>query len=243
MTTHHAAGDPTLTAKIEVGSGPHQYLRLREWGVPPAGTEFGKISAVAVDSKDRVYVYQRDIAEQGIQPMVVLDREGVAIDSWGRGDIIDAHGLHITKSDELLAVDRDGHRVVKFTLAGDIVMVLGGRPSWQAPFNHPTDVAVGPSGDIYITDGYCNSSVHHFSAAGDLVESWGGLEAATVSFVSHTEFGWTTNTSTSPTATIIACNCSPCQADLSRHGRTFIVRLTCSLIAQDIYLLPSSFRA
>jgi peptidylglycine monooxygenase len=103
----------------------------------------------------------------------VLDREGVAIDSWGRGDIIDAHGLHITKSDELLAVDRDGHRVVKFTLAGDIVMVLGGQPSWQAPFNHPTDVAVGPTGDIYVTDGYCNSSVHRFSAAGELVDSWG----------------------------------------------------------------------
>ena len=30
------------------------------------------------------------------------------------------------------------------------------------PFNHPTDVAFAPSGDIYVSDGYADSKVHRF---------------------------------------------------------------------------------
>ena len=54
-------------------------------------------------------------------------------------------------------------------------MTLGtaGVPSFQAPFNHPADIAVGPNGDIYVADGYGNSRVHRFSADGALILSWG----------------------------------------------------------------------
>jgi DNA-binding beta-propeller fold protein YncE len=41
------------------------------------------------------------------------------------------------------------------------------------PFNRPTNVAIGPNGDIYITDGYGNSRVHRFSSTGQLKRSWG----------------------------------------------------------------------
>ena len=47
------------------------------------------------------------------------------------------------------------------------------RPRWQAPFNHPSDVAVSPEGTIYVADGYGNSCVHAFSRQGELVASWG----------------------------------------------------------------------
>jgi hypothetical protein len=41
------------------------------------------------------------------------------------------------------------------------------------PFNRPTKVGVAPNGEIYITDGYGNARVHRFTAAGELLQSWG----------------------------------------------------------------------
>jgi hypothetical protein len=47
--------------------------------------------------------------------------------------------------------------------------------SWGCcgPFTVPTDVAIGPHGDIYCSDGYGNSRIHRFSSAGSLLQSWG----------------------------------------------------------------------
>jgi DNA-binding beta-propeller fold protein YncE len=41
------------------------------------------------------------------------------------------------------------------------------------PFNGPSDVAVSSSGEIYVSDGYCNARVHKFRADGTLLSSWG----------------------------------------------------------------------
>ena len=35
-------------------------------------------------------------------------------------------------------------------------------------------MAVGPKGDLYVSDGYGNCRVHRFSATGKLMRSWGG---------------------------------------------------------------------
>lgn len=42
------------------------------------------------------------------------------------------------------------------------------------PFNKPTGVAFGPSGDIFVSDGYGNAAVHRFSSDGKLKKTWGG---------------------------------------------------------------------
>src|SRR6516162_11493009 len=41
------------------------------------------------------------------------------------------------------------------------------------PFNQPTDVAVAPTGDIFVSDGYRNSRFHKFAPDGRLLASWG----------------------------------------------------------------------
>ena len=43
------------------------------------------------------------------------------------------------------------------------------------PFNGCTDIAIGPAGDIFVSDGYGNCRVHHFSASGTLLNSWGEI--------------------------------------------------------------------
>jgi DNA-binding beta-propeller fold protein YncE len=41
------------------------------------------------------------------------------------------------------------------------------------PFHHPTDVSIGPNGEIYVSDGYRNCRVHKFAPDGKLITSWG----------------------------------------------------------------------
>jgi DNA-binding beta-propeller fold protein YncE len=63
-----------------------------------------------------------------------------------------------------------------FTLKGELLSTLGskGRPGeGGAPFNRPTNVAIAPSGEMYVSDGYGNSRVHKFSRGGELLLSWG----------------------------------------------------------------------
>jgi DNA-binding beta-propeller fold protein YncE len=41
------------------------------------------------------------------------------------------------------------------------------------PFNYPTNLAISPNGDLYISDGYGNARIHKFSGDGKLLLSWG----------------------------------------------------------------------
>ena len=56
---------------VVLGSGAHRYRVVENWAKLPEGWEFKDAAAVAVDSKDRVYVFNR-----GEHPMIVFDREG-----------------------------------------------------------------------------------------------------------------------------------------------------------------------
>jgi peptidylglycine monooxygenase len=162
------AGDST--GFVVMGVAGALYDVIRPWGVLPAGWAFGLISHVAVDSRDRVYFYQRRDP-----PVLVFDRDGQFVTAWGDGRLRDAHGLFIGADDHVYVCNRDEHEVLKITPDGRVVLTLGrrGRPSLHAPFNHPADVAVAPSGDIYVADGYGNSVVHRFSAEGKHLGSWG----------------------------------------------------------------------
>ena len=42
-----------------VGTGKYRYQLIAHWAKPPRGQTFGNVSAVATDSHDRVYVFQR----------------------------------------------------------------------------------------------------------------------------------------------------------------------------------------
>ena len=154
---------PDSATGLVVGTGDFVYDVFRPWGVLPAGWTFGSISHVAVDSKDRVYFYQRKDP-----PVLVFDGAGNFLTGWGDGRLRDAHGIYVGRDDHVYVCNRDEHEVLKLTTEGRIVLTLGhrGRPSLQAPFNHPADVALAPNGEIYVADGYGNSAIHRFSPEG-----------------------------------------------------------------------------
>jgi len=157
-----------------VGSGEFTYEVLVDWAKLPEGWSFIEVADVAVDSRDRVYVFNR-----GEHPMIVFDRDGNVLTSWGETLFKRPHGVTLGPDDTLYCVDDLGHTVSKFTLDGQVLMTLGTRGQaapFQSglPFNRPTKVALDPkTGDIYVADGYGNSRVHKYSPDGELLFSWG----------------------------------------------------------------------
>ena len=156
-----------------LGSGEHRYRVNADWARLPDGWEFRDVAAVAVDSKDQVYVFNR-----GEHPMMVFDRDGHFLRSWGEGLFPRAHGTHFAPDGTLYLTDDGDHTVRQCTLDGKVLMTLGipGQPSpymSQEPFHRCTHTALSPSGEIYVSDGYGNARIHKFSPDGKLLTSWG----------------------------------------------------------------------
>ncbi len=163
------------------GSGDFRYKFVDGWAKLPDGMAFHECPGVAVDSQDNVFVLTR-----GEHPIMVFDREGNFIRSFGEGLFSNrTHGLYITHDDSVLAADDGIHTIQKFSSEGDKLMEIGERnqpaPAWSGQaFNRPTSAAIMPSnGDVYVSDGYGNSRIHVFTGSGEYKFSWGepGIDA------------------------------------------------------------------
>lgn len=156
-----------------LGEGEHRYEVVENWGKLPPGLRYSEVAAVGVDSRDNVYVFAR-----GQNPMIVFDREGNFLRTWGQGLFSRAHGLHIGTDDTLYCTDDGDHTVRHMTTEGKLLMELGipGKPAEYMsgePFHRCTHTALSPGGDIYVSDGYGNARVHKYSPDGKLLFSWG----------------------------------------------------------------------
>ena len=164
-----------MVSTVQLGSGKFTYEVAVNWETLPPAYGWREVPAVAVDSKDRVYAFAR-----GDHPMIVFDRDGNFLDSWGQGLFTRAHGITLGPDDTLYCTDDGGHTVRQCTLDGKVLMTLGvsGQPAEPysgQPFNRCTHVALDPkSGDLYVSDGYANARVHKYSPDGKLLFSWGG---------------------------------------------------------------------
>jgi hypothetical protein len=56
---------------VVLGSGEHRYRVVENWAKLPDSWSLSDVASVAVDSKDRVYVFNR-----GAHPMIVFDSGG-----------------------------------------------------------------------------------------------------------------------------------------------------------------------
>ena len=156
---------------MQVGSGEYTYEVAEGWGRLPDGVSLGWVAAVACDSQDRVYVYSRSDL-----PMVVFDRDGTFVSSWGLEFLEDAHGIFIGDDDVVWCVERETHCVRKCSREGELLMTIG-EPHRVGdegqPFNLPTDVGFDSDGCIYVSDGYGNARVHKYDPQGKHMLSWG----------------------------------------------------------------------
>ena len=139
----------------------------------PDGWSFGRVSAVAVDSKGQVFVFHRG---KTADPIVVFDSKGTYLRSWGRGMFGNQHGLRVDKDDNVWITDNGDHQVMKFSNDGKLLLTLGikGQAGTdEKTFNRPADIAFGPAGDVYVADGYGNTRVVKYSKDGKYLRAWG----------------------------------------------------------------------
>src|SRR5882757_2497826 len=134
-----------------LGSGEHRYRVVSNWATLPDGWELTDVASVAVDSKDRVYVFNR-----GAHPMIVFDRDGNFLRSWGEGLFSRAHGLNIDVDDNVYCTDDGDHTVRKCSPEGKVLLTIG-IPKKPAPFmsgepfHRCTHTALSPKGEIYVS--------------------------------------------------------------------------------------------
>jgi DNA-binding beta-propeller fold protein YncE len=168
---------------VVVGTEGFRYRFVQQWAALPEGFNLGDASGVAVDSRDRVYVFAR-----GEHPIVVFDRDGNVLNTWGHGTFSKRpHALHMGPDDTLYCTDAGDHTVRRYTLDGKLLMQLGipGTPSPPMsglPFCKCTHTALSPEGYLYVSDGYDNARVHKYSPDGKLLFSWGASGTAAGEF-------------------------------------------------------------
>jgi len=165
-------------------SRDYGYEANANWHKLPPGVSWSEVAGVAVDSRDHVFVFNR-----GEHPVIIFDRDGNVQSMWGEGQFTRPHGITIGPDDSVYCTDDLGHTVRKFTPDGRLLMTLGtpGKSSDTGatsidyrtikyagpPFHYPTNVALAENGDLFISDGYGNARVHHFSPDGKLLNLWG----------------------------------------------------------------------
>src|SRR3972149_755410 len=151
---------------MEVGAGEYIYELVEDLAKLPEGETFGLISRVTTDSQNRLYVFQRK------DPAVlVFDREGKFLRSWGAGEFKRAHGLKIV-GDVAYVTDQVDCVAMIYTLEGKLIRLIGARgqhsdtgcEDWDnlplrgaGPFNPPTEMVAGASGGLYVPGGLPNT--------------------------------------------------------------------------------------
>jgi DNA-binding beta-propeller fold protein YncE len=139
---------------------------------PAAGWEIGYPSSVAMDADGLLYVLHRgDKAD----PVLVVDREGRILRSWGKGMFKIPHSIRIDPEGNIWTMDASSSMIYKFTPQGKKLMEIsvGGQPEGKSGFTGTTDMAFAPNGHLFISDGYGNARILEYTADGKRLREWG----------------------------------------------------------------------
>jgi len=131
----------------------------------------GWVSGLAIDQQDQVWFYRK-----GPNPVQVYTAEGRFVRTWGQGMFDQPHQLRIDHEGNIWVADFGLHVVQKFTPEGQLLQTLGVRGEKgedETHFNMPTDMAITPEEDIFVSDGYGNRRIVHLDKEGTFVKTWG----------------------------------------------------------------------
>ncbi len=185
------------------GDLPNPYEQVQNWGELPGEREWGNVSGVDIGpEREQVWVAERCGANScvgsDVDAVLRFDADGNVSESFASGLFVRPHGMHVDPegnvwvaddqgaSEEELANNPDaseiGHRVIKFSPDGEILMTLGTAGEAGDPPNRltrPADVAVAPNGDIFVAEGHSSDEsparISKFDSDGNFLMSWGEL--------------------------------------------------------------------
>lgn len=144
------------------------------WPAKPAEMKWDAVPGVAVDAHDHIWVTTRTEP-----PVQCYDAKGNLVRAWGGGMTgKGSHHIKIDRDGNVWLADIDAHVIRKVTPDGSPLLTIGtpgaaGRD--RTHLNRPTDMAVTPAGDVFVSDGYGNNRVVHFDRDGKYVKEWGEL--------------------------------------------------------------------
>ena len=166
------AGSKNISA--QTGGG---YTVDADWIQLPEGMDWnGSTSWITPDGKGNVLVFVR-----AAPYFRLFTRDGHFVRAWGEdGQFQNAHSVAFDSEGFIWATDSANHVVYKYSADGELVMTLGdkgvaGDNSSRDLFNQVNHVGFGPDGGIYVSDGYGNSRVVHFTKEGEFVRIIGGV--------------------------------------------------------------------
>jgi DNA-binding beta-propeller fold protein YncE len=130
------------------------------------------VSWVAAGPDGLIYLLQR--GEQA-DPVIVVDRNGTIVRSWGKGLYTTPHAIRIDPQGNVWTTDAASSMVYKFSPQGAKLLEIevGGQPTPCNRFCSTTDVAFAPNGHIFIADGYRNARILEYTPQGKKVREWG----------------------------------------------------------------------
>ena len=170
-------------------SQPNPYAADTGFFKLPAGRTMGSSSAVAVDSKGHVWVFDRcgmnSCTGSPLDPVMEFDTKGNFLKAFGAGLFNFPHGLFIDTKDHIWLADNrveggKGAQVFEFDATGKRLRTLGkAGVSAEGPdtFAEPNAVLVAPNGAIFVADGHSSGKgparIVKFDASGRFVKAWG----------------------------------------------------------------------
>jgi NHL repeat len=169
---------------------PNPYRTVADIITMPAGRTLGSTNAINVDAQGNIWVFERcganSCADSSVDPILLFDRSGKLIRSFGAGKFVFPHGIEFDREGNLWIVDAGvvegvkGNQIFKYSPDGRLLLALG-KPGIRgtAPdlFNEPSDLAIAPNGDLFIADGHIaaqsNGRIVQLTKDGKFINAWG----------------------------------------------------------------------
>jgi hypothetical protein len=123
VTVAVASFGATITVHtLPVRAAEGHYRLVENWAqFPPGVTKWASVTGVDVDTRDNVYVFQRNES----MPIMVFDRHGRFLRAWGQGMFKTPHFLRVDRSGYVWATDRGYMQAFKLDFEGNLLMTLG----------------------------------------------------------------------------------------------------------------------
>ncbi|XP_077441670.1 peptidyl-glycine alpha-amidating monooxygenase isoform X3 [Vanacampus margaritifer] len=195
---HQFEAVPKLTKSKQLSQ--RQDVHLEQDPIWPQNSlQLGQVSGLAIDSDSNLVIFHRGDHHWGpdsfdsqavyqhrflgpIQQsaiLVVKADNGNILKASGRNLFYLPHGITMDKDNNYWVTDVALHQVLKVSSDGGdrTLLSLGEAFTPGSDHNHfcqPTDVAVDfETGNIFVSDGYCNARILQFSAEGKYLSEWG----------------------------------------------------------------------
>uniref|UniRef100_A0A671VU75 Peptidylglycine alpha-amidating monooxygenase n=1 Tax=Sparus aurata TaxID=8175 RepID=A0A671VU75_SPAAU len=187
-----------MNSMMHMGSSADFHLeQVSTW--PQSSLQLGQVSGLALDTDSNLVIFHRGdhhwgadsfnskarYLQRSLGPiqqstiLVVDPDKGYILKASGRNMFYLPHGITTDKENNYWVTDVALHQVLKVSSDGSdrTLLALGEAFTPGSDSNHfcqPTDVAVDTeTGNIFVSDGYCNARILKFSADGKYLSEWG----------------------------------------------------------------------